>query len=149
MEQIVAVFGLDVRLLLIQGVNFLVLLGVLSYFLYRPILAMLEKRERAIAEGVRAAEAAKLDRNAAEEEKKSTIAKAIGDADGIVRDAKVAAQHERDVIVKEARVEEKRIKDDAEARAKETLRRAEESAREEIARASVLMAESLLRKQLD
>lgn len=149
MEQIVHVFGLDPRLLLIQGINFLVLLGVLSYFLYKPLLAMLEKREKAIAEGVRAAEEAKLDRNAAEEERKSTIAVAIGEADGIVRDAKVSGQHERDVIVKEARAEEKRIKDDAEARAKELTRKAEESAREDVARAAVLMAESLLRKKLD
>lgn len=149
MEQIVHVFGLDPRLLLMQGINFLVLLGVLSYFLYRPLLAMLEKREKAIADGVRAAEEAKLDRNAAEEERRSTVAKAIGEADGIVREAKVSAQHERDSIVREARAEEKRIKDDAEARAKELARKAEESAREDVARAAVLMAESLLRKKLD
>jgi F-type H+-transporting ATPase subunit b len=149
MEQIIGVFGLDIRLLLIQGINFLMLLGLLSYFLYKPVLAMLEKREKEIAEGLRAAELARLDRGNAEEERRKTIRQAMSDAEGLVAEAKAAAIQERDGIVRHARAEEKRIKDDAEARAKEVARRAEEASREEVARAAVLLAESLLRKKLD
>lgn len=55
--------GIDVRLLVIQGVAFLVLLWALSKFVYPAISGMLEKREAAIREGVEAAE--KAEKNAA------------------------------------------------------------------------------------
>lgn len=148
MEQIIHVFGLDWKLLLIQGANFLILLGLLSYFLYRPILAMLEKREKVIADGVLAAEAAGEDRKRAQEEYVAEVAKASKDAEGIVARGRDEARKEGAELVREARAEEKRIREDAEQRAEEIKRRAEESSREDVARAAVLAAEKILKEKL-
>lgn len=47
MEQL----GIEPQLLLAQLVNFLIILFVLSKLLYKPILGMIEKRKKEIAEG--------------------------------------------------------------------------------------------------
>lgn len=50
--------GIDVRLLVIQAIAFLVLLWVLTKFVYPVLSGMLEKREATIREGLKAAEKA-------------------------------------------------------------------------------------------
>jgi F-type H+-transporting ATPase subunit b len=44
--------GIDPKLLLAQLVNFTIIMLLLKKFLYKPILDMLEKRKKEIAEGV-------------------------------------------------------------------------------------------------
>src|SRR3989344_5401181 len=58
MSDLFAAFGVNWKLLLIQAVNFGLLLAALSYFLYKPILKIIDERRHKIAEGVRTAEAA-------------------------------------------------------------------------------------------
>jgi len=60
MEEIAKVFGLDWKLLIIQAVNFGVLLLVLWYFLYKPVLKMLDERRGKIQKGVEDAENAEI-----------------------------------------------------------------------------------------
>ncbi len=52
----VKALGLDGRLLGAQIVNFLILLVILRYFLYRPIVALLNKRRETIESSLRKAE---------------------------------------------------------------------------------------------
>jgi F-type H+-transporting ATPase subunit b len=49
-------FGLDLRLLLAQVLNFLVVLLVLSRFVFRPLLGIMRQRSERITEGLRRAE---------------------------------------------------------------------------------------------
>ena len=44
MQQLFAAFGINWKLLLIQGINFSVLLAILSYFLYRPLMKVIDER---------------------------------------------------------------------------------------------------------
>src|SRR3989344_5833992 len=59
MSQVLSVFGIDWRLLLINAVNFGLVLLALWYFLYAPVLKMLEERRKKVSDGVRDAESAK------------------------------------------------------------------------------------------
>ena len=59
MSEIIGVFGINGKLLVIQVFNFGILVLILWHFLYKPVVAMLEKREKVIAGGVRDAETAK------------------------------------------------------------------------------------------
>ena len=52
MESIIATFGLDWKLLLAQPVNFFVLLAVLRFTVYRPLLAVMKKRQKTIETGL-------------------------------------------------------------------------------------------------
>ncbi len=49
-------FGIDWRLLVIQIINFLVLMLILKKLLYKPVMTMLEKRRSEVAASVQAAE---------------------------------------------------------------------------------------------
>ena len=59
MEEIVKVFGIRWELVVIQAVNFGLLLLILWWFLYRPLVAIMAKRQQVIEQGVRDAEVAK------------------------------------------------------------------------------------------
>ena len=49
MEKVLDVFGIDWKLLLINAVNFGLLLATLSYFFYKPMMRMLDLRRDKIA----------------------------------------------------------------------------------------------------
>lgn len=55
--EILSKLGIDWRLLIAQIVNFVILLAVLYKFVYKPLLALLEKREKMIAKSVEDARA--------------------------------------------------------------------------------------------
>lgn len=138
-------FGVNWKLLLIQGLNFGILLLVLYRFLYRPLLAMLEKRREVIAKGLKDAEAASKERERVIAEKEAIILSAREEGGKIsegIRKQALAAEKEtlRDAQEKSAAlVAEARAKADAE---REHLMRESEK---EIARLAVLAAEKVLR----
>lgn len=49
-------FGIDWRLLVVQVINFLVLMLILKKLLYKPVTAMLEKRRAEVAASIKASE---------------------------------------------------------------------------------------------
>ncbi len=54
-----AALGFDLRLVVAYIINFMILLFALRAFAYKPVLDILEKRKKAIAEGLSAADEAK------------------------------------------------------------------------------------------
>jgi len=48
--------GIDLKILLAQLVNFGILIFLLSKFLYKPVLKMLDQRKKKIAESIKKAE---------------------------------------------------------------------------------------------
>ncbi|HEY5383337.1 MAG TPA: F0F1 ATP synthase subunit B, partial [Candidatus Paceibacterota bacterium] len=76
MGQVFAAFGIDWRLLLIDSINFGLLLLALWYFLYAPLTKMLEVRRQKVAGGVLDAEAAEAKLREIEEATGGILAKA-------------------------------------------------------------------------
>lgn len=147
MEELFATFGIDWKLLLAQVVNFGVLLGVLWYFLYRPVMAMVEKRRRIIEEGVQKSEEADARLSKAHEEEREIVSKASQEAERIVADARTRAEEKGSEVLQSANERAENMVHDAAARAEETQRRALKESEREIARAAVLAAERVLRER--
>ena len=63
-----AELGLNIPLLIVQTLNFFVILLVLRLFLYKPILGMLDQRAQRIREGLDAADKSKEQAVAAEQD---------------------------------------------------------------------------------
>src|SRR5579863_8587438 len=99
MSQLFAAFGVDWRLLLIQAVNFAVLLSALTYFLYKPILRIIDDRQRTIAEGVSKAQAAQKKLEDAKTEGEGMVAQAAREAEGIASAARTRAEERGSEIV--------------------------------------------------
>jgi F-type H+-transporting ATPase subunit b len=147
MEGLVTAFGLDWRLLIIQAVNFTVLLTGLTYFLYTPVMQMIAKRREMVAEGVRSAQEA--DRVLADSKKQGEgiVGEAAREAEGLVAAARARADERGQELVREAERKAHAVIADANARAEEATRLALMESEKEITRAAVLAAEKILRKE--
>lgn len=147
MEEIVQAFGIDWRLIVIQMVNFALLLGALGYFLYTPILKIIEEREKKLKQGVEDAENAARALKDADSEKGAVLKEARSEAESIVLQAKSHAEVKGSSIVSEAEAKAARMIEDAKARGEEERAQARRASEAEIAQSAILAAEAILRKQ--
>jgi F-type H+-transporting ATPase subunit b len=146
MQALISTFGIDWHLLLAQGVNFLVLVGALSYFLYKPVIRLVKEREAVVAKGIDDAAAASEQLKEAESKAHARARTAEAEAEEIVKLARADANVEKSKIVHEAEARAAQVAKDAEARAVETAARAQKESEKEIARLAILAAEKVLQK---
>jgi F-type H+-transporting ATPase subunit b len=99
MESILHTFGIDWRLLLVNAVNFGLLLAGLTYFLYKPILAMLEERRKKVAEGVEAARVAQEKLSRIELDRQEALKSAGREADEIIAAARASGAQKGAALV--------------------------------------------------
>ena len=146
MQEALHVFGINWKLLITQAVNFGIVLLVLTFVLYRPLIRMLEERQERIKKGVEDARAAEAARTGAEEDGRRVMADVARKAEAVILSAHVKAGKEEERIMREAGSEEERIMRDAKERALEEKRKILSEGKEEIARMVVLGAERILKE---
>ncbi len=147
MEQLIEAFGIDVRLIIIQVVNFGLLMAALTYFLYTPVLTMLKNREEKIAKGMADAKAAEAALATAAEEKRAIVAAANKDAENMATRAKEHATEKADALIAEANAKAAQVAKDAALRAEEAKVKAVKESEAEIARLAILAAEKVLKER--
>jgi F-type H+-transporting ATPase subunit b len=147
MSQLFAAFGINGSLIIAQAVNFGVLLFVLWFFLYKPVLKMLDARQKKVAQGVLDAERAAEKLAGADSAAAAVMSSAETEADSIVAGARETATAEKLRITTEANERAAAIAADADARAKETAAKALRDSDKEIARLAVLAAEKVLQQK--
>lgn len=147
MEEIARVFGLNWKLFLVQTVNFGVLLLALWYFLYRPVLNMIDARREKIEQGVKSAEKAEERLGEIEGEREEVLKKATNEADDILATSKDRAQEKASSIVTEADTRADSILSGAQQRAEEMKEQALRESKEEIGKAAILAAERILKSK--
>ncbi|MBI5400688.1 MAG: F0F1 ATP synthase subunit B [Candidatus Yonathbacteria bacterium] len=146
MEQIIAVFGVNWKLLLIQGVNFGLLLAVLYRYLYKPVLAMVDTRRAKIENAVKNAEKAEAELGLVEAEKARIVREATQKGDALIDAAKKHAETEERTLMKDAHRKAVHLLNEAERRVLREREEMIEKAEREVARMAVLAAEKVLRK---
>ena len=129
MGELFSQLGIDPKLLLAQGVNFVILLLVLTKFVYKPLMKMVEERRKKIELGVKGGEMAKKVIQEAEEIGLEKIK--VADRQGIV----IISEAE-----KNARAKAQEIATQADKKAQQVLREvmllAERKEKEEMERVS-------------
>lgn len=144
MEEIIKAFGIDGHLILIQIVNFGILMVALVYFLYNPILKLLAEREEKIIAGIKDAEAAASAKASADAEKKVILSDAHADAAAVNARAKSAADATASDIVAKAQSDAAAVIADAAVKAEQLKAQAERDSAAEIAKTAILAAEKIL-----
>lgn len=91
MDQAVQALGLNLPQLIAQIANFFVLLVILRFTLYKPILKMLDERKRKIAEGLNAAEIARAEAARAQANIQAQLESGRADAQALVGEAQQIA----------------------------------------------------------
>lgn len=102
-------FGLRGDLFLAQLVNFLIVLLVLWKFAYKPIMKMLEEREKKIAESVKNAEVIEKRLEAANKERDEILLAARQEAQAVISKAMADTEARRGEMVEAAKKEVERV----------------------------------------
>lgn len=120
MSELLGQLGIDFRLLLSQGANFFIVLAALTFFVYKPLIKILNERKRKIEFGLRGAKEAEDKLAGIETLKKKKIIEAernaleiirVAEADAGLRGEKIVVDAEakaEDILKKASSVEEQR-----------------------------------------
>jgi F-type H+-transporting ATPase subunit b len=135
--------------LIIQGINFLILLYLLKRILYKPLLAKMAERTGAIRESLAEAQRARAEAAKQQEENAERLRAAHAEAASIRAAALKEAAEEQRKLVEAARGEAARLVESARAQMDADIRRAREELRREVADLAIGAAEKLIRKSLD
>lgn len=146
MQELFSAFGVNWSLLIAQAVNFAIVLVALWYFLYKPVLKVLEDRRQVVAKGVEDAAKSEELLARADGEAESRVLAADTEAEKIVSSAREVAMTEKTRLLKEAEERAAQVAKDADARAFETLAKAKSESERDIARLAVLAAEKVLKE---
>jgi len=149
MNEVAETLGLDLSTFIWHLVNFIVLIALLTYFLYRPIVTMLDERSRRIEESLAAAERAQADVARADREREELLASTRRE----IQDMMAQAQQVADRIQSEARntaqQEAQRIIERAQQEAMAERDQAMAELRREVASLAVQAAERIINQRLD
>jgi F-type H+-transporting ATPase subunit b len=103
--EIFAKLGIDWRLLLAQLVNFVILFSALTFLLYKPILGVLERRGKKIADSLKDAEKISEELRSAEDKSRAVLSEARSEAGKIVAAARAETDSARAIAVEKAKAE--------------------------------------------
>ena len=134
--------------LIIQAINFAILLFVLHRLLYKPLLATMEERTSAIKKSLDEAQAARAEAARQGEENAARLKAAYAEAAAIHEQARREAAEEQRRLVDAARAESQRMMESAKAQLDADVRRAREELRREVSEIALAVAEKLVRKSL-
>ena len=134
--------------LIVQAINFLILLFILKRLLYKPFLAKMGERTQAIQKSLDEAQAARAEATRQQEENETRLRAAHAEAAAIRAQAMKEASEEHKRLVEAARAESQRLVESAKAQMDADVRRAREELRREVADLATAVAEKLVRRSL-
>jgi F-type H+-transporting ATPase subunit b len=134
--------------LIIQMVNFGLLLFLLAKLLYRPLVGKMEERAQAIQKSLDEAQAARAEAQREREEHAGKIQAAYAEAQAIRAAALKEAAEEQRRLVEAARAEAARLVESARAEMSQDVRRARQELRQEVSELATSIAERLIKKSL-
>lgn len=145
----VEALGIDLKEIIFAVANFLILLGVLTKFMYKPFLANLERRKQMIEDAISNAEAV----NKRADEKMNNYDKKIAGAEreaaGIINNAKIKADKQASQIIDDANEKAALIMRKAEQEIERQKEIAVNEAKDQIGMLAVMAAEKIIEKELD
>lgn len=141
--------GINPLYLAAQIINFGILALVLTKFLYKPILKMLDARSKKIAESMKAAEESIKERQTLEETKKKELAQARLEVEKIMAKATTEAKTMQEELIEKAKEEAKKQAEKEYAKLDERLLAQQKALRLEMTKLSVDMAKKLLEKTIN
>jgi F-type H+-transporting ATPase subunit b len=134
--------------IVIQAINFGLLLFILVKLLYKPLMAKMEERTEAIRKSLEEAKAARADAERERVEHAEKLQAAYAEAQAIRATALKEAAEEQRRLVEAARGEATRLVESARSELAQDVRRARQELRQEVSDLAITVAERLIRKSL-
>jgi F-type H+-transporting ATPase subunit b len=134
--------------LIVQFVNFFILLFILQRLLYKPFLAKMEERTAAIKASLEEAQAVRAEATRQQEENEARLRKAHAEAAAIRDQALGEAAEESRKHIESAQAQARKLVDDTKAQLDAEVRRAREELRREVSDLAIAVAEKLVHRTL-
>jgi F-type H+-transporting ATPase subunit b len=146
--EIIEVFGIHWKLLVAQLVNFTIVLFVLHRYLYKPVFAMLEKRQALIAKGLDDAASAAKEKEGLGAMKTEILRVSREEGGEIVKTLRMQATEAEHAILREAQEKSAAMLGEARKNAEEERAHILRESEKDVARMAVLAAEKILRSNV-
>jgi F-type H+-transporting ATPase subunit b len=134
--------------LIMQCLNFAILLLVLYGFLWDPMLSFLDERRRSVRENLNEAEQSRQQAEELRQKRRQELEELRAERGEILDQARSTAEQQRSEIVDQAREEANRMTAQAEERVGEEVRRARVSLQEEVADLATAIAGRVLKREV-
>ena len=135
-----ALFQINLFWVIVSALNFILFFIIIWTFAFKPVSAMLSERKTRIEQGLKDAEAARVDRANGEAERVATLAEARREANDILVRAQKVAQDSRDADIAATKEELERMRVRAAAEIEAEKVRAIADVRAEVADLALLAA---------
>jgi len=149
MSEIFEKLGIDARLLIAQIVNFVLLLIILQYVAYKPILKMLKERTEKIDKSLRQAQKIEEELKNTEETKLSEIKKAKEEAQRIIKEAYEISEKKSLETIEKTKEKTKDIVEKAKLEIKTEKDNSIREAKKEIVQLSIEIAKKVIQDSID
>lgn len=134
--------------LIVQVVNFLILLIILQRLLYKPLLAKMEERTAAIKKSLEEAQAARAAAAQQQEQNEARLRAAYAEAAAIREQALKEAGEESRRHIEAAQSQARKMVEDTKAQLEGEVRHARDELRREVSDLAVAVAEKLVHRTL-
>lgn len=141
--------GISLPTLIAQIINFIILLVILYFFAYKPVLRMLDERSRKIKESIEEVQKVKEQAAQAEEEFKKKVEAASKEGQEVISKAMRTGEEARQRAQLEAKQEAQVLVEKARAEIQRERSEAITELRQEFADLAVVAAEKVIEKSLD
>lgn len=135
--------------LVAQAITFAIFIWFSAKFVWPPLLAAIETRQKAIADGLSAAERGRLELEQAAKKSTDSLREGKEKAAAMVAAAEKRAAEIVEEAKNAARGEAERIVEAARGQVEQDVQRAREELREKVAALAVAGAERILRREVD
>jgi F-type H+-transporting ATPase subunit b len=139
--------GVDWKLLLAQIVNFTIIVGVLSYFVYKPLLRLIDERRERIAKAMEDAKRIEQQKKELEEFRTKQLKKIDEEAGQLLAQAKAHAEKMKEEILAGAQKEAKHVLEKAQQQLTEERERVMRELQGTLASLTVRMTEKILERE--
>jgi len=146
--EILTSLGIDPAVMLAQAVNFFVLLAILSFFVYKPVLKLLDSRKERIAKAEEHAQLVEDKLTRAEELVQKELKKAQQKASEIIAASKDSATAQGEELVETAKNKVGKIVEEGRAVIAKERDDAARQIQNEVGKIVILATEKLLRREV-
>ena len=140
--------GISLTEFIFYLINFLILVGVLTKFLYKPFLNVMETRKQSIKDSLDNAELTNRRADEKMQNYNKRIARAEEEGREIIKEAKIKADAQARQIIEDAQTEAGEIMSKAERTIEREREKAMEEMRQEIAALALLAAEKIVEHEI-
>lgn len=135
--------------ILMQMINFLLLLVLLRLVAYKPLLKVLEERQKYVANTIAQAENQRAEAEKIKAEYEAEMRRAREQAQAIIERATKAGEEQAQEIIAQAKAEAERVKESALADIQREREKAIAELRDQVASLALLVAGKVIREGLD